>query len=74
MKIVRDLAAHLQRAVPDQLLSRSLTLVPGTVLLTGTPAGCGFAQKPPRWMQPGDVYEVEIKGVGTLRNRYTAAD
>jgi 2-keto-4-pentenoate hydratase/2-oxohepta-3-ene-1,7-dioic acid hydratase in catechol pathway len=54
-------------------LSRSLTLVPGTVLLTGTPAGCGFAQKPPLWMQPGDVYEVEIEGIGTLRNTYVAA-
>ena len=54
-------------------LSRSLTLVPGTVLLTGTPAGCGFAQKPPLWMRPGDVYEVEIEGIGTLRNRYVAA-
>jgi 2-keto-4-pentenoate hydratase/2-oxohepta-3-ene-1,7-dioic acid hydratase in catechol pathway len=54
-------------------LSRSLTLVPGTVLLTGTPAGCGFAQKPPLWMKAGDVYEVEIDGIGTLRNTYVAA-
>jgi 2-keto-4-pentenoate hydratase/2-oxohepta-3-ene-1,7-dioic acid hydratase in catechol pathway len=54
-------------------LSKSLTLVPGTVLMTGTPAGCGFAQKPPLWMKPGDVYEVEIEGIGTLRNKFVAA-
>jgi 2-keto-4-pentenoate hydratase/2-oxohepta-3-ene-1,7-dioic acid hydratase in catechol pathway len=54
-------------------LSRSLTLVPGTVLMTGTPAGCGFAQKPPLWMKPGDTYEVEIAGIGTLRNKFVAA-
>ena len=50
-------------------LSKSLTLVPGTVLMTGTPAGCGFAQKPPLWMKPGDVIEIEADGIGTLRNR-----
>ena len=54
-------------------LSRSLTLLPGTVILTGTPAGCGFARKPPIWLQPGDTYEVEIEGIGTLRNRFVAA-
>lgn len=54
-------------------LSKSLTLLPGTVLMTGTPAGCGFAQKPPLWMKPGDVYEVEIDGIGTLRNKFVAA-
>ena len=49
-------------------LSRGMTLLPGTVLLTGTPAGCGFAQTPPRWLRPGDRYEVEIEGIGTLSN------
>ncbi|MBN1553630.1 MAG: fumarylacetoacetate hydrolase family protein [Phycisphaerae bacterium] len=51
-------------------LSRSMTLLPGTVLFTGTPAGCGFAQEPPVWLQPGDTYEVEIEGIGTLRNSF----
>ena len=54
-------------------LSKSLTLLPGTVLMTGTPAGCGFAQKPPLWMKPGDTYEVEIEGIGTLKNTFVAA-
>ena len=49
-------------------LSRGMTLLPGTVLLTGTPAGVGFARKPPVWLKPGDSYEVEIEGIGTLRN------
>jgi 2-keto-4-pentenoate hydratase/2-oxohepta-3-ene-1,7-dioic acid hydratase in catechol pathway len=49
-------------------LSRCMTLLPGTVLLTGTPAGVGFAQKPPVWLKGGDVYEVDIEGIGILRN------
>jgi 2-keto-4-pentenoate hydratase/2-oxohepta-3-ene-1,7-dioic acid hydratase in catechol pathway len=49
-------------------LSAGMTLLPGTVLLTGTPAGCGFARKPPVWLARGDVYEVDIDGIGVLRN------
>ena len=44
------------------------TLAPGDVIVTGTPAGVGFARKPPRYMKAGDVCEVEIEGVGILRN------
>ncbi len=43
-------------------------LVPGDVLVTGTPGGVGAARKPPLWMKPGDVVEVDISGVGVLRN------
>ena len=49
-------------------ISRGMTLLPGTVLLTGTPAGCGFARNPPCWLRPGDTFEVEIEGIGVLRN------
>jgi 2-keto-4-pentenoate hydratase/2-oxohepta-3-ene-1,7-dioic acid hydratase in catechol pathway len=49
-------------------LSQGMTLLPGTVLSTGTPAGCAFAHKPPAWLKPGDVFEVEIEGIGVLRN------
>ncbi|MDD5729062.1 MAG: fumarylacetoacetate hydrolase family protein [Victivallales bacterium] len=49
-------------------LSQDITLLPGTVLLTGTPAGVGFARKPPVWLKPGDIFEVEIEGIGVLRN------
>jgi len=48
--------------------SRLMTLEPGDVLLTGTPAGVGAAQKPPCWLRDGDVVEVTIQGIGTLRN------
>lgn len=50
-------------------LSRGTTLVAGTVILTGTPAGVGAARTPPRFLQPGDVVEVTIDRLGTLRNR-----
>jgi 2-keto-4-pentenoate hydratase/2-oxohepta-3-ene-1,7-dioic acid hydratase in catechol pathway len=49
-------------------LSRGTTLLRGTVILTGTPAGVGFGRSPKVFLQPGDVVEVEIAGVGTLRN------
>ncbi len=49
-------------------LSGSTTLLPGTVILTGTPVGIGMAQRPPRWLRAGDTVEVEIAGVGTLTN------
>jgi 2-keto-4-pentenoate hydratase/2-oxohepta-3-ene-1,7-dioic acid hydratase in catechol pathway len=49
-------------------ISHSLTLVPGTVLLTGTPAGCGFAHQPPLYLKQGDVFHVEVDGIGRLSN------
>lgn len=53
-------------------LSQGMTLLPGTVLLTGTPAGVGFARQPPVWLRPGDRYDVEIDGIGTLSNPVAA--
>jgi 2-keto-4-pentenoate hydratase/2-oxohepta-3-ene-1,7-dioic acid hydratase in catechol pathway len=44
-------------------------LVPGDVIATGTPEGVGHRRNPPLWMKPSDVLEVEISGIGTLRNR-----
>jgi acylpyruvate hydrolase len=41
---------------------------PGDVIITGTPGGVGAARKPPVFMQPGDVFEVEIEGMGVLSN------
>jgi 2-keto-4-pentenoate hydratase/2-oxohepta-3-ene-1,7-dioic acid hydratase in catechol pathway len=49
-------------------LSGSTTLLPGTVILTGTPHGVGMAHKPPRWLRPGDIVTVEIEGIGQLTN------
>jgi 2-keto-4-pentenoate hydratase/2-oxohepta-3-ene-1,7-dioic acid hydratase in catechol pathway len=48
--------------------STIFTLVPGDVIVTGTPAGVGWSRKPPRFMKAGDVIEVEIEGIGVLRN------
>lgn len=48
--------------------STIFTLVPGDVIVTGTPGGVGWSKKPPRFMVPGDVVEVEIEGIGVLRN------
>jgi len=46
------------------IISASITLEPGAVLVTGTPAGVGAARKPPVFMKPGDVCEVKIEGIG----------
>ena len=52
--------------------STIFTLVPGDVIVTGTPGGVGWSKKPPRFMVPGDVVEVEIEAIGTLRNPIVA--
>jgi 2-keto-4-pentenoate hydratase/2-oxohepta-3-ene-1,7-dioic acid hydratase in catechol pathway len=49
-------------------LSADKTLPAGTVILTGTPEGVGFARNPPVWLRPGDTISVEIEGIGTLSN------
>jgi acylpyruvate hydrolase len=49
-------------------MSRVMTLEPGDVIATGTPAGVGMARTPPRWLRPGDVVRVEIERVGVLEN------
>lgn len=49
-------------------LSKIMTLEPGDLIYTGTPPGVGMARKPPVWLKAGDVVEVEIDGLGTLRN------
>jgi 2-keto-4-pentenoate hydratase/2-oxohepta-3-ene-1,7-dioic acid hydratase in catechol pathway len=49
-------------------LSEAMTLQPGDVIVTGTPSGVGFARKPPRYLKPGDVCEIELEGYGVLRN------
>ncbi len=48
------------------LLTEALTLEPGDVIVMGTPAGVGYARKPPVWMKAGDTIEIEIEGIGVL--------
>jgi len=54
-----------------EFLSGSTTLLPGTVILTGTPHGVGMAQQPPRWLRVGDSVSIEIENIGTLTNPVT---
>ncbi|MFG1371978.1 fumarylacetoacetate hydrolase family protein [Xanthobacter oligotrophicus] len=50
------------------IVSEAMTLEAGDVIMTGTPAGVGFARKPPLYMRDGDICEVEVEGLGILRN------
>lgn len=65
-----DMAFGVARTIA--LLSESLTLEPGDVLVMGTPGGVGYARTPPVWMKAGDTIEIEIEGIGTLSNKVTA--
>jgi 2-keto-4-pentenoate hydratase/2-oxohepta-3-ene-1,7-dioic acid hydratase in catechol pathway len=49
--------------------SRGITLFPGDVIATGTPAGVGLGFKPPKFLQRGDVVRIEIDGIGAIENR-----
>jgi 2-keto-4-pentenoate hydratase/2-oxohepta-3-ene-1,7-dioic acid hydratase in catechol pathway len=51
-----------------EFLSGSTTLLPGTVILTGTPQGVGLARNPPVWLKPGDTISIVIEKIGTLTN------
>jgi len=53
-------------------VSTVTTLEPGDIIATGTPAGVGHKRNPPLWMKPGDTIEVEISGIGILRNSIVA--
>jgi 2-keto-4-pentenoate hydratase/2-oxohepta-3-ene-1,7-dioic acid hydratase in catechol pathway len=55
-------------AEPTTFLSRIMTLEPGDIIATGTPAGVGMTRDPQLFLKSGDVVEVEIDGIGTLRN------
>lgn len=57
-----------------EFFSSFTRLVPGDVIATGTPGGVGFARTPPVWLRPGDVIEVTVEGVGTIRNHVVAED
>ena len=54
-------------------VSKGMTLLPGAIIASGTPDGVGFARTPPEFLQPGDVMETEVEGIGTLKNRIVPA-
>ncbi len=62
---------HMYFKIPRIIaeLSAGLTLEPGDIICTGTPAGVGHARTPPEFMRPGDILETEIAGLGLLRNK-----
>ena len=57
-----------------EYLSEETTLLPGTLILTGTPSGVGFARNPPVYLKPGDKVEITIKGIGSLVNPVVASN
>ena len=73
---------YLQNSNTDELvfktgdlvayLSSVMTLCPGDIISTGTPAGVGLGRKPPRWLQPGETMTVEIEHIGKLTNPLAA--
>ena len=67
---VSDLCFDVPRLI--EYCSTWTPLAPGDVIVTGTPGGVGRVRKPPIWMKPGDVVEIDIRGIGVLRN--TIAD
>ena len=67
--------AHTRDMIHDiatliETCSRGITLHPGDVIVTGTPAGVGMGFTPPRWLKAGDVVKVEIDGIGAIENRF----
>jgi 2-keto-4-pentenoate hydratase/2-oxohepta-3-ene-1,7-dioic acid hydratase in catechol pathway len=62
--------AELIFSIPELLAAASahITLMPGDVIATGTPAGCGAFRNPPRWLIPGDEVRVEVDGIGSMSN------
>jgi len=67
---VSDLCFDIPRLI--EYCSIWTPLAPGDIIVTGTPGGVGRVRKPPIWMKPGDIVEIDIDGLGTLRN--TIAD
>jgi 2-keto-4-pentenoate hydratase/2-oxohepta-3-ene-1,7-dioic acid hydratase in catechol pathway len=55
-----------------EVVSLGMTLEPGDIIATGTPAGVGFARKPPEFLKPGDIVECGIEKIGAIRNRVSA--
>jgi 2-keto-4-pentenoate hydratase/2-oxohepta-3-ene-1,7-dioic acid hydratase in catechol pathway len=74
-KVVQHTTTDLMiTSVPEQIayISTILPLLPGDVIVSGTPGGVGLKRNPPVFMRPGDVAEVEISGIGVLRNPVVA--
>ncbi|KAJ3337433.1 hypothetical protein HDU93_001073 [Gonapodya sp. JEL0774] len=73
---VKKIVSFLSKGELNDVVHKSTTLLPGTVIMTGTPAGVGFTRNPPLSLKEGDVADVVIGKIGTLRNhiKYVAED
>ncbi len=67
-----DMILNVQALI--EYISGFTPLAAGDVIATGTPEGVAHARKPPPWLKPGDVVEIEISGIGTLRNPVVAEE
>jgi 2-keto-4-pentenoate hydratase/2-oxohepta-3-ene-1,7-dioic acid hydratase in catechol pathway len=67
----RDLIFDIPTLI--ETCSRGITLLPGDVIATGTPAGVGMGFQPPRWLRPGDRFRIEIDGIGAIENEFQYA-
>ncbi|HVC23707.1 MAG TPA: fumarylacetoacetate hydrolase family protein [Candidatus Dormibacteraeota bacterium] len=67
-----QMLVNVPRAI--EFFSTFTTLQPGDVIATGTPGGVGMGHQPPLWLVPGDIVEITVEGVGTIRNRVVAED
>jgi len=65
-----DVLSHMMHPVRKEIeyISTFMTLQPGDIIVTGTPTGSGARLDPPQYLKPGDVIEIEVNGIGTLRN------
>ena len=65
-----DNTANMMFPVAETIVdvTQGMTLEPGDIIAMGTPSGVGHARKPPLWMRAGDVCEIEVEGIGVLRN------
>jgi 2-keto-4-pentenoate hydratase/2-oxohepta-3-ene-1,7-dioic acid hydratase in catechol pathway len=63
--------ANLIFGIPTliETISRGITLLPGDLIASGTPAGVGMGMKPPQYLKAGDTVRIEIEGIGVLENR-----
>ena len=66
--LTRDMIHDIPTLI--ETCSRGITLFPGDVIATGTPAGVGMGFKPPQWLKGGDVVRIEVDGVGVIENRF----
>ncbi|MGJ8529597.1 fumarylacetoacetate hydrolase family protein [Maritalea sp.] len=64
--VLRRMMFPIRREI--EYISTFMTLQPGDIIITGTPTGAGARFDPPRYLKPGDVVEIEVEGIGTLRN------